>query len=1076
MKKEIGQLVKHSGIYGLGVVLSKSVGFFLIPMYAHFLSPRDYGTLELLDMLTFFTTNFAALGIYGAVFRFYAAYDSDQDKKAVVTTALFYAAVACSLFAFILFYWAPLLGYLILGKASFAPYIRIVALTFFFSGLTEVPLAYWRAQGRSALFVGVGLAKTITGASALILFLAILKLGIMGALYANLLVNGVWGLALFGIVLAALPWRMGKQKLVEMLRYGLPTVAWGISAFILTYSDRLFLRYYATLSEVGVYALGYKLAAIVAIAVNVPFNMAWQWQQFEIAKRENAKHVFSKVGTYLLIVTVFAALGVSILAPDVLRIMTPPAYWGAAHIVPLIALSYVLTGVQSVVSTSIYVQYKTVWVGIIGVITAALTLVLNNLLISRYHSMGAAVATILSYGIQLFLVFLAAQRVYKVRYEYMRSTILLGSAILFYLVGARVRLGLAGSVGIHLLLCLLFVALAFVVLDQQEREMLQQWGRTAVQMLRRGAEAGKMLWAADDLGLVEAGPRGEQPEDATDVGRLNVPPSSTGSFQSCDDAFRSFWVNLLVDLKDKNILKVGTRRPSHIYFLSQQGCKQITCIGPINDNLQRLAVTWRRSVEEVPSGSQDVAVFDERESFDSLRSKAQFRATIGKIVDALNPGGVLLLCLPQGLNRLRFRYWLAEVIALGKFDLHRYYFGVTPGRCPSRLISYSESPAWATTYLSQYEKTAAPSPWTMVKQVVKRAVYPILRTYNPRVALVVVARKPAGQEHEGTLGLGDKVKNLLFPERQHDESLGLVLSTRPYDGGQTVFVHDSRTSQLLAIARASPDANDPSDLSRRRFENLTLLSSLAGTLSEKGVAVPELVYADVFGPMTLYIQRGLKGTQLMELVDRSLWHDDRASLVRLVNSALDIQIFIQDRLTRHLGSRARKIDACYFENYLNLPLGNYPASSERPRGGVQHGDFAPINILYDRSQKRWGVVDWEWMYAGYPPLFDVFSFLCPVGLTANQRRRAGPHAQGMGPFINTFFGETWFSGIMRERVARYCDNFEIPRQHVYWFFLSYLLFQCGKYRRVIVSLPEFLSAYEERLKYSVSHRERFVFA
>lgn len=99
--------MKHSGIYGLGVIASKAIGFLMIPVYTRFLVPRDYGILELLDLLVFFATNFAALGIYGAVFRFYAAYDSEDDKKEVISTALFYTAAGSLVVAAGIIIWAP---------------------------------------------------------------------------------------------------------------------------------------------------------------------------------------------------------------------------------------------------------------------------------------------------------------------------------------------------------------------------------------------------------------------------------------------------------------------------------------------------------------------------------------------------------------------------------------------------------------------------------------------------------------------------------------------------------------------------------------------------------------------------------------------------------------------------------------------------------------------------------------------------------------------------------------------------------------------------------------------------------
>jgi len=475
MKKEIGQLIKHSGIYGLGTVLSKSVGFLMIPVYTHYLSPADYGVLELLDMLVFLATHFAAMGIYGAVFRFYAAYDSEKEKREVISTALFYTAATSLLFALGISSFASPIAGLILGKTSFAPFVRIVAFTFLFSNLNEVPMAYWRAQGRTGLFVRVGLARTILGASMLAWFLAGLHWGVQGSLYANLVTNGISGLILSGVVLSAVPWRIARQRLDEMLRYGIPTVAWSLSAFVLTFSDRLFLRYFSNLSEVGTYALGYKLAAIVTVVVTGPFIMAWGWQQFELAKRDNAQQVFARTQTYLLMVCVFVGLSVSVMAKDLLKILAPPAFSPAAYVVPIITLSYILCSTRDIVISGIYIQRVTSRLAAIAAITVVSNLALNYVLISRYHAMGAAVATALSFALELALCFVVAQRVYPIQYDYARSAIILGSATVIYLVSTLPKLDFESSVGVNILLLMLFVGILLMLLDRTERRLLRQY-------------------------------------------------------------------------------------------------------------------------------------------------------------------------------------------------------------------------------------------------------------------------------------------------------------------------------------------------------------------------------------------------------------------------------------------------------------------------------------------------------------------------------------------------------------------------------------------------------------------------
>lgn len=474
MKDEVAKLVKHTGLYGLGTIATKALGFIMIPVYTRFLMPRDYGILELLDLIVFFTGNIAALGINNAVFRFYAAYESEQDKKEVIATALLYTAGASMLCGLLLAGLAPTLAQLVLGQASLAPFVRVVAATFFFSNLTEVPLAYWRAQERTRLFVIVSLVRTLVGATLLIGALAVLRLGVLGVLYANCLTSAIFGLTLAGLIFSQVPKKIVWHKLEEMLRYGGPLVLSALASFVLVFSDRFFLRRFGSLTDVGVYALGYKFAMIVSILVNAPFSMTWQWQQFDLAKKENARDLYARIQFYQLLVSLMVALAVSVLARDALRLLTPPSYWGAARVVPLIALCYVFENIRTVFLSGVLVQKLTHRLLPIAGLIAVTNLGLNYILIPRYLMMGAAVATLLSYGIYLVLAYYVAQRAYFVEYGFGRSAAALGAAALLCLASLSLKLSVIPSISANLSLLALFILLAIALLKRDERAMFLQ--------------------------------------------------------------------------------------------------------------------------------------------------------------------------------------------------------------------------------------------------------------------------------------------------------------------------------------------------------------------------------------------------------------------------------------------------------------------------------------------------------------------------------------------------------------------------------------------------------------------------
>ncbi|MFB3921510.1 MAG: oligosaccharide flippase family protein [Terriglobia bacterium] len=484
MKEEIGRLVKHAGIYGAGVILNKSVGFLLIPLYTRFLTPADYGVLELLDLTIFFSGIFCMMGISSAVFRFYAVYDTESDRKEVIASALFFVTIASLLVSVALQLLAVPLAATAFGNIAYAPYVRVVSWTLFFSNLTEVPFAYWRAQHRTVLFVVVNLIRTIVSAGTLIVAVAVLQRGVQGVVYANLITNGILGLLLLGTTLSKVGFRVMSHKLREMLAYGAPLIVQSIASFILVFSDRLFLRHFASLTEVGIYSLGYKLAGIVALLVSGPFTMTWSWHQFEVAKKGNAKDTFAHIQLYQLLVSVFVALVITLLAKDALRIMAPAAYWDASKVVPLIALSYVLGDMRAVIWTGILLRNRTHHLGWISGIVAASNLLLNFVLIPRYSYMGAAVATVLSYALSLTLGFILAQSIYFIRYEYRRNAIVLGSAVAIYLISTQLSLQISLSLVANVFVALLFPVIAIVMLRREERIMLWQLGRQAVERMR----------------------------------------------------------------------------------------------------------------------------------------------------------------------------------------------------------------------------------------------------------------------------------------------------------------------------------------------------------------------------------------------------------------------------------------------------------------------------------------------------------------------------------------------------------------------------------------------------------------
>jgi len=439
MFEEIRSVGKHFLIYGFGNILSRIVSFLLIPLYTHYLTTSQYGTLELLELTTYIAGMFLALGISQSVMRFY--YDSDDPGKRheVVSTALLSIWVIALFGMSWLVLFSPGISILVFKTIDNAGLFRLIFITFAFSLSNEIPFSFIRAQQKSILFTVISVSKLTLTVVLNILFIVGFKWGVRGIILSGVISNGISGILLTAYTIKQTGIHFSWTRLKEMIRYGFPYIPGGVGMFVLNFADRFFLQRFASLSEVGIYSLGYKFGTIINGLVMDPFFSIWRPKMFELAKKEEAKDIYSVMLTYFLFLEIFVALGISVLIKDVITAISDPAYHAAYKVVPLILLSYILWGGYFHVQVGILLSKKTKNIAYIVAVSALSNLIMNYILIPRMGMWGAALATLVSFAIMFILNYLISMRIYYVKYELVRIVKLFGLALVIYLVSLTMK-------------------------------------------------------------------------------------------------------------------------------------------------------------------------------------------------------------------------------------------------------------------------------------------------------------------------------------------------------------------------------------------------------------------------------------------------------------------------------------------------------------------------------------------------------------------------------------------------------------------------------------------------------------
>ena len=420
MFRELFRLSKHSLIYGAGIVATQLVGFVLLPLYTHYLTPSDYGTLEI------FVTTLAILGIIlplgvtgGLVMSYYENKDI-KSRKTALSTAWLYLTLVSFCFLVLLEVFAGTISSLAFSTSEYTSYFRIVFLAGFLDAGIILALLVLRVKEKSVKYVAIILTRTLLSMGLTIFFVVALQKGILGILLSHLIISGIIYLFLIPHLVKGAGFNFSLTRLKGMVSYGLPYIPSNLAGWVMTMSDRYFLLFLSTGTELGLYSIGYKFGLIVNVIVVAPFMLAYGPFFWSVAKRDNAKKIYSLIFTYFTLISVFVALVISVLAKELIVIVTTPSFYDAHRVVPIIAFSYVLAGSFSLLAAGIGIKKKTKWIPLITGIGATINLGLNYVLIPLYGMIGAAIATVIAYSLLPIGSYLISRRYYVINYEWFR--------------------------------------------------------------------------------------------------------------------------------------------------------------------------------------------------------------------------------------------------------------------------------------------------------------------------------------------------------------------------------------------------------------------------------------------------------------------------------------------------------------------------------------------------------------------------------------------------------------------------------------------------------------------------------
>jgi len=461
LAQEGKKIARHSLVYGLGVILNRVIGFLMIPIYTRLLTPSDYGVLELLSLTTDIIGMAISMGLSAAMYRFYFEHEDERERNTVVSTAFIaFGSIALVCLASLSF-TTGFLARTILDSERYASYFLVTFTSLWFGTMSQLGFDYLRMRQRSVLYLVISAAKLLLSLGLNIYLVVFLKLGVLGILYSTLISSMATTVVLVLPILYRIGLRFSFSSCARMIRFGAPLIPSSLGAYLVHVSDRYFLKHYGSLSETGLYSLGYKFGNLPNTFVTSPFIQIWFARRFEVYKKPNAEEIFGTIFTYFCLVIAFVGLGISVVTKEALEIIANPDFWEAYKVVPIIVLSYTVFSFHYHFNMGILINKKTKYLAYINGSNGVLNLGLNFLLIPRYGMYGAAYATLFSFVYKVTLTYIVSSRMFRVHFELVKVLKIFMVAGLLYAASMWVS---ADSIYVRLALKTLLVCLYPAVL------------------------------------------------------------------------------------------------------------------------------------------------------------------------------------------------------------------------------------------------------------------------------------------------------------------------------------------------------------------------------------------------------------------------------------------------------------------------------------------------------------------------------------------------------------------------------------------------------------------------------------
>jgi len=441
-KQPAAGFLRHAAVYGVGAVAIQMVSILLLPLYARWLTPAEYGVLQLLyrvgDVL-----NICLMvgGIQLAAINFWGKASSDRERRHVAATIAWLTGVVLIASLVVMMLCSQTLARQLNLYDDYANAGQLLAFGIFammLQATTVMPLALMQARMESTAYLFASISIAVSQLATVAIALVVFDAGVWGVIIAM-----ASTFAVFGILLTIREFSKSSpvpdmQLLWKIVAFSLPFIPSGLFFFVLHSGDQFFLINYYDAATLGIYALAYRVAKGVTTFASGPLMQVWTAKMYDVHRQPDRSFEFGKIYSRILLGFVLGGVAVVMFQDEALALLSSDKFVDSASLIAPLILAHYFLIFANLMDGAFYVERRTDMKPWIAAASTVVMLLAYWMLIPRYAATGAAWASLIGFVFHWGITTVLAQRVFFVKLEYWRIGASLAAAIAVAVCGRQI--------------------------------------------------------------------------------------------------------------------------------------------------------------------------------------------------------------------------------------------------------------------------------------------------------------------------------------------------------------------------------------------------------------------------------------------------------------------------------------------------------------------------------------------------------------------------------------------------------------------------------------------------------------